>query len=200
MIRFLTKYFVRGLLIVVPVAVTLFVIYRVLNWVDGLLGPVLERYHVAFPGVGLVLTLLLITIAGLLASNLIAQQLLRELDSMVAKLPLVKLVYGSIRDLIAAFAGDKKRFDQPAMVELYPGARGKVLGFVTRTSMGHIGLPDHVAVYFPQSYNFGGTVLVLPRERVTPLQTESGALMAFIISGGVAGEQDATPLPAKRRG
>lgn len=188
MLRFLTKYFVRGLLIVVPGAVTLLVIYRVLNWVDGLLQPLLVRYQLNFPGVGLVLALLFITLAGLLTSNFIARELLRELETVVSRLPLVKLVYSSIRDLIAAFAGDKKRFDQPVMVELYPGASAKVLGFVTRQHMAHLGLADHVAVYFPQSYNFGGTVVVLPRSRVTPLSTESGALMAFIISGGVAGE------------
>ena len=83
-----------------------------------------------------------------------------------------------------------------SVVELFPGVGGKVLGFVTRQHMAHIGLADHVAVYFPQSYNFGGTVLVLPRTRVTPLETESGALMAFIISGGVAGESaDAAVKP-----
>jgi uncharacterized membrane protein len=192
-IRFLTKYFLRGLLIIVPAAATLFVAWRFLEWIDSLLGPLLARYGWNFPGLGLVATLLSITLVGLLASNFIAQRLLAEVEEMVGRLPLVKLVYTSIRDLISAFAGDKKRFDQPAMVELYPGANGKVLGFVTRRSMEHIGLADHVAVYFPQSYNFGGTVLVVPSSKVTPLAIESGALMAFIVSGGVAGEGATSP-------
>jgi len=78
----------------------------------------------------------------------------------------VKLLYTSIKDLIAAFMGEKKRFDQPVIVTLTPGGHAEAIGFVTRSSMEFIGLMDSVAVYFPQSYNFAGNLLVFPKDQV----------------------------------
>ena len=74
----------------------------------------------------------------------------------------------------------------PVLVTLGEGSGG-FLGFATRDSLDVLGLPDHVAVYFPQSYNFAGNVLLFPRERVRPLEASSAQVMAFIVSGGVSG-------------
>ena len=83
--------------------------------------------------------------------------------------------------------GEKKRFDQPVIVTLHPGGSAKAIGFVTRKDMSMFGLMDHMAVYFPQSYNFAGHLLVFPREQVKPLAMESSEVMTFIVSGGVSG-------------
>ncbi len=98
------------------------------------------------------------------------------------------MLYNSIRDLVEAFAGEKKKFDKPVLVTLGPGCNAKVVGFMTRESLDNLGLKDHVAVYFPQSYNFAGNVLLFPKEEVKPLDIESSEAMTFIVSGGVAGE------------
>jgi uncharacterized membrane protein len=98
-------------------------------------------------------------------------------------MPLVKVLYNSIKDLIGAFVGDKKNFDKPVMVSLVPGSPARVLGFLTRE---HLSFADeYVAVYFPQSYNFAGNVVLCRREQITPLDVPSSDLMAFIVSGGV---------------
>jgi uncharacterized membrane protein len=89
--------------------------------------------------------------------------------------------------LINAFVGDKKRFDRPVAVALMPGASTKALGFVTRDTLGHLEMTGHVAVYFPQSYNFAGNVLLVPREQVETLDVGSADIMAFIVSGGISG-------------
>ncbi len=97
------------------------------------------------------------------------------------------MLYSAIKDLIEAFAGKKKSFDKPAIVELTPGG-AKALGFITRETLEFLSLSDHVSVYFPQSYNFAGSVLIFPTERVTPIDIDSSEAMAFVVSGGVSGK------------
>ena len=118
------------------------------------------------------------------------------MDSFSLKAPFVKLLYTSIKDLIEAFMGEKRRFDQPVLVSLSPGGHGEAVGFVTRTDLEVLGLLDHVAVYFPQSYNFAGHLLVFPKDQIRPLEAESSEVMAFIVSGGVSGRPHAQGTPA----
>ena len=91
---------------------------------------------------------------------------------------------GLIRDLLEAFVGDKKRFDQPVSVRVTDEVR--TLGFVTQDDLSLLAMPGHVAVYLPFSYSMAGTVIVVPRSRVEKLSIASSALMAFVVSGGVS--------------
>ena len=113
---------------------------------------------------------------------------MRFVASLLKRFPLIKLLYTSIKDLIGAFVGDNKKFDKPVLITLVPGSDIKAIGFVTRESMSAWGLSDNVAVYLPQSYNFAGSLLVVPSAQVTPLDVPSGDVMAFVVSGGVTGE------------
>jgi uncharacterized membrane protein len=112
----------------------------------------------------------------------------------------VKLVYSSIKDLINAFVGERKSFDKPVLVRLSPDDSVRALGFVTREALASLGLPEHVAVYFPQSYNFAGNLLIVPHDAIQPLSVSSGELMTFIVSGGVSGLGVGRPqLPAQNQ-
>ena len=194
--RQLTKYFFQGLLIVVPLVLTTYLVYQTIVLVDQWMQPVLgwigleTAEEEAIPGVGLGVLILLTTGIGMLASNFLGRWILTSLDAIVDRVPLVRLIYGSIKDLLGAFVGDKKSFDKPVLVELYQGCAGKVLGFITRDELGTLQMSDHVAVYFPQSYNFAGQVLVVPADSVTRIDVDAGDLMAFIVSGGVAKSAD----------
>jgi len=97
----------------------------------------------------------------------------------------VRLLYSSTKDLLNAFVGDKRRFDKPVLVELMPGSNAQAFGFVTQESLDQLQLPGHCAVYFPQSYNFAGSLVIFPRAQIRRLDAESSAVMAFIVSGGV---------------
>lgn len=185
----LARNFFEGLLILVPVVATIYVAFFVFETIDGWL-------NIPIPGVGFLVTILLITLTGRFASNVFVQKVLDGTERLLTRAPFVKLVYSSIKDLIAAFMGEKKRFDQPVMVTLTPGGHAEAIGFVTRSSMEFIGLLDHVAVYFPQSYNFAGNLLVFPKDQVRPLEAESSDMMAFIVSGGVSGGPEAEALTA----
>ena len=98
----------------------------------------------------------------------------------------------AVKDMIEAFAGDKKSFDKPVIATIGPGDSVKIVGFVTRESLENLGLEDHVAVYMPQSYNFAGNLLVVPRRSVRPLPADSKNVMALIVSGGVSAGGDET--------
>jgi len=176
----LAKNFLEGLLTLVPVVVTLYVAFFVFEKIDGWL-------NIPIPGLGFLVTIGIITLTGRFASNVFVQKVLESLERLLTNAPFVKLVYTSIKDLIEAFMGEKKRFDQPVIVTLTKGSDAEAIGFVTRTSMDFLGLLDHVAVYFPQSYNFAGNLLIFPKDHVRPLEAESSEVMAFLVSGGVSG-------------
>jgi uncharacterized membrane protein len=122
-----------------------------------------------------------------LTSNVVGRSVFETGERALGKVPLVKLVYSSIKDLIGAFVGDRKSFNRPVSVRPFPESSVRMLGFVTRDSLLALDLPDHVAVYLPQSYNFAGSVFLVPRTLVEPLDVASSELMTFIVSGGVSG-------------
>jgi len=178
--RHLVRYFLRGLIVFVPAVVSVLVLWTVFLKVDGLLG-------IPFPGAGFVATVTAVTLVGFLASNFVTQRAFDLLDRVFQRVPFVKLVYGSVRDLVNAFVGERKGFDRPVSVAL-AGADGPLLvGFATRETLEAPGLEELVAVYVPQSYAFAGHVLLVPRSHVTPLASTSADTMAFIVSGGVSG-------------
>lgn len=178
MTRRLLAYFFRGLVLLAPLAVTIYVCVVLFQAVDGWL-------HISIPGVGFLATLLLITLVGFLGSNLLTRGAVSVFDGLLAKLPFVSLVYGSTRDLVKAFVGEKRRFDKPVLVELFPGGHAHVLGFVTQESLVKLGHEELVSVYVPQSYHWAGQVYVFPATVIQRLDAPSAALMAFIVSGGV---------------
>ncbi len=178
----LTEYFFKGLLFLVPLVATVYVVYVVFIKIDRL-------FSFRIPGVGFVVTILTITGVGFIASNFLTKRLVLLVDGTFARLPFIKMIYTSIKDLIGAFVGDKKSFNKPVLVALMPGSKIRVIGFVTRDSLHNLGLSDSVAVYLPQSYNFAGNLIIVPKEQVAPLSADSGDVMAFIVSGGVTANE-----------
>jgi len=181
--RKLVNYFIKGLVIFVPMALTVFVVVWAFTSLDSVFR---DRLRLPFPGLGILLTVVLIFLIGFLASNFLGRKLFALAEKVFTGLPLVKLLYSAVRDMIEAFAGEKKSFDKPVLAAIGPGTAAKVVGFVTRDSLENLGLADYVAVYLPQSYNFAGNVLLFPKDAVTPLKIESSQAMAFIVSGGVS--------------
>jgi uncharacterized membrane protein len=177
-IKRLVRYFLRGCLVTAPLGITIYIVWIILSTIDRLLP-------LPIPGLGLLATVALITMIGLFTSNVVGRSVLDLTEGLLQRLPLVKLVYSSIKDLVSAFVGDKRRFDAPVAVRLSGDA--KVLGFVTREGLAGIGMPDYVAVYFPQSYNFAGYLMLVPSAQVEPLDLPSADVMTFIVSGGLSG-------------
>ena len=175
----LAGYFGRGLLVFVPTVGTLYCVWLVLSWLDGMIGA-------PIPGLGLIATLLLIVLVGFLVSNVIGQAAVSAVESAIKNLPVVNLLYSSLKDLLGAFVGDKKSFDKPAVVNLDQEGRVRVFGFVTCEKFDDIRLQGMVAIYLPQAYNFAGNVLIVPKSAIEYVDAEPAQFMAFIVSGGVS--------------
>ncbi len=182
--RRLANWFFQGLIVTAPIFLTLYVCWLVFTTIDRWLG-------IPVPGVGFVATLVVITLIGFLASNLLTRSLVGAVEAVMNRLPFVRLLYSSTRDLLSAFVGEHRRFDRPVLVRLSADGTASAFGFVTQGTLERFGLDRHVAVYIPQSYNFAGNLLVVPREQVSAVQAESAELMAFIISGGVTVRREA---------
>lgn len=176
----LTKYFFKGLLFLIPIVATLYVLYLIVSTVD-------EIFSFKVPGLGFLITLILVTTIGFFVSTFFARGVTRFIDNLFSRTPFVKLIYSSIKDLVNAFVGEKKRFNKPVLVNILPESTVKIVGFVTREGLDNIGMADSVAVYMPQSYNFAGNLIVVPKEQVIPIDIESGKVLTFIVSGGVSG-------------
>src|SRR5712692_3225429 len=142
--NWLIKNFLRGLVIVVPIALTIYILYQAFLWVDRLLA-------LQTPGAGFAITIAAIIAIGWLGSNFVGRKLLELTETVFTRAPLVRLIYASLKDLLETFVGDKKRFDQPVAVTLVEGVR--TLGFVTQEDLGFLSLEGSVAVYLPFSYS-----------------------------------------------
>lgn len=184
--RRLIQYFVRGLVITTPVALTLWICWWAVTSLDTLLP-------LGFPGAGLLVTLAVITGVGALASNFVTRSVLAEVERLLEGVPFVRLVYTSTKDLINAFVGERRRFNRPVRVRLDDALDVWYLGFVTADSMEHLGMPGHVAVYLPWSYSFAGRVVLVPAGNVEPLGATAADTLAFIVSGGVTRSAEAAP-------
>lgn len=174
----LAFYFLRGLLITLPAVFTGWLMYEAFRRVDSWLG-------IEIPGVGFLVTLALITLLGFLGSNLVTRGLLAAVEDAIERLPFVRLVYNSTKDLLGAFVGEKKRFDKPVVVQISPDGAVRALGFITQETLGRLGLDDTVVVYLPFSYSLAGWTCLVPASRVQRLETSSADFMAFVVSGGV---------------
>lgn len=178
--RRLLNYFLRGLLILVPITLTVYIIVEALAWVDSLIP-------VQVPGLGLVIVGGIIILFGYLASTLIARPVFDMIEDILLQVPLISLIYSSIKDLLSAFVGDKKKFTQAVLVTMDEANGIQKLGFITQTDLDMLGVQGKVAVYLPHSYNFSGNFYIVPRERVTFIDLPGADIMKFIVSGGVSG-------------
>ncbi|OXS15689.1 hypothetical protein CGX12_07700 [Zobellella denitrificans] len=193
----LIRFFFQGLLILLPFVLTVYLVYLIFTMLNEtlfsalgsllqLVFPALEAGWVSDLAGGLV-TLVLIILTGMFASFYLGRFFLSLFDAVLTRIPLVKMLYNSLRDLFNALLGDNKRFDKPVAVSLM-GGEVMVLGFITREEMEEFGLKDKVAVYLPQSYNFAGNVLIVDKDKVRPLDIPAGTVTTFIVSGGVTGK------------
>jgi uncharacterized membrane protein len=185
------NYFFQGLLFVVPIVVTFYVLIKAILWLDDLLPfkipvdvPLFERINI--PGLGLIVIFLFVTIVGYFGTKYIRNPFFSMLEHAVERTPLIKVIYTAVKDLIKAFVGEKKSFNKPVLVKLSNEADAYRVGFVTRTDLTHLGLTaGEVAVYLPFSYGFNGQLVIVPKTNVRPINATGTEMMKFVISGGV---------------
>lgn len=184
----LIKYFLQGVLLIAPLAITAYILFLIFNVLDGLLKESLGKViGIEIPGLGILIIILVLISVGYLGQTFIATPLKKLVTAFIKSIPLLDDIYSSIRDLFSAFVGEQKKFGRPVLVVINPDARIEKLGFLTEDDLRSLGEPGKVAVYFPHSYNFSGELFIVPRDQVRALDAEPTDVMKFIVSGGVSG-------------
>lgn len=186
--KVLLKNFINGILTIVPIILVIYVIYKTFLFLDSLLGNSLRPYlkEDYIPGIGLLTTIILITLLGWLSTKYITGKIIRVIDLFLDKIPVVKTIYSVIKDTVQSFLGDKKSFSKVALV-IIPGTEMKSIGFITSEQLENFYNPlkDYVAVYIPQTFQVAGFTFLIPKEQVEIIDVKAEDAMKFVLSGGM---------------
>lgn len=172
-------YFLNGLLIIAPITITVWIAVAIIDWLDSM-------FDLGVPGLGILLMVALLTVVGYIGTSFLVKPFIILTERMFHKVPLIGIVYSSIKDLFNAFVGDSQKFNRPVMVKMNENSDIYKLGFLTQDDMSNINVTDKVAVYFPHSYNFSGELFLVPAINVVHLDMPSSDVMKFVVSGGVS--------------
>jgi len=182
--RRLFNFFLQGLLYIGPITVVVYIIFKLFLFVDGIIP-------FKIPGLGFFVILFSITFIGYIGKTVITRPTVGYLKRLIDRVPLIKTVYESVKDLLSAFVGNKKKFNVPVLVRVNAETEMYKLGFLTRNDLTELGIEKKmVAVYLPHSYAFSGNMFIVPAENVRPLNLPSSEVMKFIVSGGVIDIED----------
>lgn len=193
----LGKLFLKGLAVVIPITLTLAILWWMATSAEQLMGTVLkftlpDGWYV--PGMGLVSGLALIALIGLLSHVLIFQKLFNLGETIFRRLPLVKTIYTALKDFIGYLSPDKENEMGKVVLVQLPGQSFQLVGFVTREQFDDLpftpAAEDPVAVYMPMSYQIGGYTLFLPRSSLTPLDMSFEQAMRLVLTGAVTRPPD----------
>ena len=178
-LRRFTSYFLKGLVLIVPIGITFYFVYKVFTFLDGLIP-----YEI--PGVSIVVIVFGTAFLGLIGTALIQTPLLSLFNKTIERIPLIKFIYTSVRDMLSAFVGNEKRFNKPVMIQVSRDTALYKLGFVTQKDLSYLGIKEgKSAVYMPHSYNFSGNLFIVDNDLITPIDAPSDEVMKFIVSGGI---------------
>ena len=184
---------VRGLVVVLPMALTFWLLWWLGTSIEALLHRaivlVVPEQHYR-PGMGIMAAVALLIAAGVLVNAFIVRRLLNAWEGLMERIPIVKSVYGAVRDFVRMLPTGGER-NELRRVVLARFADAAAIGFVTRDDAGELGLgptaEGTVAVYFPMSYQIGGYTLLLPRARVEPIDIPIETAMRLVLTGGMSG-------------
>ncbi|GIV27503.1 MAG: hypothetical protein KatS3mg027_1317 [Bacteroidia bacterium] len=182
----LFAYFFQGLVVLVPVIITLYIILKIISiFVDFFVWIGITGNLILDVLIGLVVMVALIVGIGVMASNYFFSNVMQYFENQFEKLPLIRHIYSPIKDFTEAFVGNKKKFKYPVLVQTSPHNAYKEIGFITQQDLSEYGLHDYVAVYLPFSYSFAGRMIFVKKECIEPFSQNPTDTMKFVISGGI---------------
>lgn len=184
MMKFISKYFINGLIVIVPIAITAYVVINIFSIAEILLG---RHLPVQFPGLGLVAVILLILLVGWLSSHWMLRRFLGFGEHMLCSIPVVKVIYKSVKQVSTAVLESPNLFKHAVLVP-YPHAGVKALGFV----MAELSPPlaenfteENICVFVPWSLNMtSGVNIIVPKREVIYLQVSSETALQYVITAG----------------
>jgi uncharacterized membrane protein len=206
------QYFLQGLIILTPIAITLYAVTSLFNWIDSILPNLIQHIFpnllgmdsqgrpTKIPGLGFVLVVLIVILVGYISSSFVVSRLVELFDNILERTPGIKLIYTTVKDFLEAFAGNKRKFDTAILVSVAAEDVWQI-GFITRQEVKEFGLQEFIGVYIPQSYGLMGHLYFVKKERVKLLtDISSSDAMKFAISGGVTNiDEDEEKVTAQTR-
>jgi uncharacterized membrane protein len=187
----LISYFLQGMLLLAPVFVTVYVVVALFTTFDDFANDAVEFvFGKRIFGLGFLVLMVFITFIGYISSLFIVKPLFAAIDKLIMKTPGIKIIYSGLKDLITAFASDKRKFDKPVLINMNHNPLVQRMGFITQKDLSEFGLKDKVAVYIPHSYNFSGNLFIVDPKEVTPMDISSTDALKFMVSGGIADVDD----------
>ena len=200
MVSQLRRYLLTGMVVAVPLLVTVTIIRAVIQTVDGWVAPLLPDAVMpyAVPGLGLLLALISLTLLGAFAANVAGRWLIAGAEALILRLPLVGSIYRPVRQVLDQFRPGARNFRSVVLLP-YPCPGSQSLGFITADAPPEIGA-DKCAVFVPTSPNlYAGFLLFLPRDVLTPLSMSVEEAIRLQVSAGLAqGKGAKPPLPSSR--
>lgn len=193
----IAQLFFQGVVVLAPIGVTIWVVVSLFNWVDNFLPNLLNFvFPIQFAevdgripkvtGLGFVVAITLVLLVGWLSSLFFVERLMSIFDKILEKTPGVKIIYSSVKDFLEAFAGNKKKFDEPVLVNVDASNVWRI-GFITQKNTEHFGLNEFVTVYVPHSYAISGITYIVSADRIKkmPKGVNASEAMKYVVSGGV---------------
>lgn len=184
--------FLQGLIYVVPLGLTLYIVSIAFLFINDLTNEWTEiLFGFRIPGIGVLITIAIITLVGILGSTYFSRQAMVFMNRIISRIPVINSVYSAIRDVLSAFVGKGKKFTNPVTFRVSKDSELQLLGFITQHDLSKLGIEEgKVSVYMPDSYAFMGNVIIVPSAYVTPLKCSSSEAMKFILSGGLTEVQE----------
>ena len=198
----LLQFFLQGLIVLAPIGITVWVIFGLFTWIDDILPSLMHSIFPEWikknaegnidkiPGLGFIIVISVVLIVGWLSSLFMVGRLVEVFDKVLEKTPGIKFIYSSVKDFFEAFAGDKKKFDKPVLVNIDSPDVWRI-GFITLNDAENFDMKGYVVVYIPLSYAISGMTYIVPKDKIRPLHHLSASeAMKFAVSGGVVGLED----------
>lgn len=178
LINRLILYFFRGLLLIIPLGATLYLISLVLVKIDGFIS-------LSIPGLGMLIVVASITLLGYIGTTLFVKSVFGFTEALIKKVPFIRALYSYLKDFTSAFVSSKEKFNKPVLVLMNKTTQIYRIGFITNESLAVLSMPNHLAVYLPNAYDLAGMLIIVPSELITPLDLPGSEVMKFNFSGGL---------------
>ncbi len=194
--RKLVQYFLQGLIILAPIAITIYAVTGLFNWIDSFLPDLVAQFFPnlmldadgkpqRFPGLGFLLVVITLILVGFISSSFIVGRLVDLFDKILERTPGIRIIYSPLKDFFEAFAGNKRKFDRAVLVQVVSDHVWEI-GFITQHDLSQFELNDHVAVYVPNSYAIAGRLYLVHKDKVKIMENISPTdAMKFTVTGGV---------------
>ncbi len=184
------KWFLSGIAVTLPVAVTIFVLLWLFNLLDGILRNTISKlFSINIPGLGLLVLILLIFLIGMLTSNFVGNKIAGWFEKIVGKIPLIKTIYNPIRKIVSGLSSEKSESFQKVVIVEFPQKGIKSIGFITNSNF-TLNEKEKVSVFIPTTPNpTNGFLILVDRQDldILSISVNEGLNMVISMGSGIEG-------------